>query len=56
MWIRADQRTELQLVETNPSVVGDIQRRVAFYRDVLGTTLLEKGETGSHVIKCREAQ
>lgn len=43
MSIRADQSTELKLVVTNTLIVGDIQRSVAFYRDVIGATVLREG-------------
>jgi catechol 2,3-dioxygenase-like lactoylglutathione lyase family enzyme len=39
-----DQSGELKLVVTNTLIVGDIQRSVAFYRDVLGATVLRDGE------------
>jgi len=41
---RPDQRAELKFVVTNTLIVGDIQRSVAFYRDVLGATVLREGE------------
>ena len=34
----------LQFVVTNTLIVRDIQRSVAFYRDVLGATVLREGE------------
>lgn len=40
---RSDQSTELKFVVTNTLIVGDIQRSVAFYRDVLGATVLREG-------------
>ena len=40
----ADQRTELKFVVTNTLIVLDIKRSVAFYRDVLGATVLREGE------------
>jgi catechol 2,3-dioxygenase-like lactoylglutathione lyase family enzyme len=43
MSIRPDQITELRFVATNTLIVGDIQRSVAFYRDVLGATVLREG-------------
>ena len=43
MSIRPDQTTELRFVATNALIVGDIQRSVAFYRDVLGATVLREG-------------
>lgn len=39
-----DQSAELRLVVTNTLIVADIQRSVAFYRDVLGATVLREGE------------
>jgi lactoylglutathione lyase len=39
-----DQRAELKFVVTNTLIVEDIQRSVAFYRDVLGATVLREGE------------
>src|SRR5215472_16910952 len=44
MSIRADQSTELKLVVTNTLIVRDIRHSVAFYRDVLGATVLREGE------------
>jgi lactoylglutathione lyase len=41
---RSDQGGELKFVVTNTLIVGDIQRSVAFYRDVLGATVLREGE------------
>jgi lactoylglutathione lyase len=35
---------ELKFVVTNTLIVLDIQRSVAFYRDVLGATMLREGE------------
>ena len=40
----ANQPVELKFVVTNTLVVGDIKRSVAFYRDVLGATVLRDGE------------
>jgi len=40
----SDQGAELQFVVTNTVIVRDIQRSVAFYRDVLGATVLRDGE------------
>jgi predicted enzyme related to lactoylglutathione lyase len=34
----------LQFVVTNTLIVRDIQRSIAFYRDVLGTMVLREGE------------
>jgi lactoylglutathione lyase len=39
-----DESAELKLVVTNTLIVADIQRSVAFYRDVLGATVLREGE------------
>jgi lactoylglutathione lyase len=39
-----DQSAELRFVVTNTLIVGQIQRSVAFYRDVLGATVLREGE------------
>jgi len=39
-----DQSAELKFVVTNTLIVRDIQRSVAFYRDVLGATVLREGE------------
>jgi predicted enzyme related to lactoylglutathione lyase len=41
---RPDQTAELKFVATNTMIVQDIQRSVAFYRDVLGATVLREGE------------
>jgi lactoylglutathione lyase len=43
MMSRSDQSAELKLVATNTLIVRDIQRSVAFYRDVLGATVLRDG-------------
>jgi lactoylglutathione lyase len=40
----SDQGAELKFVVTNTLIVRDIQRSVAFYRDVLGATVLREGE------------
>lgn len=40
---RPDQSTELKFVVTNTLIVVDIKRSVAFYRDVLGATVLREG-------------
>jgi lactoylglutathione lyase len=40
----ADQRAELKFVVTNTLIVLDIKRSIAFYRDVLGATVLREGE------------
>jgi predicted enzyme related to lactoylglutathione lyase len=42
--MRPDQSSELKFVVTNTLIVHDIQRSVAFYRDVLGATVLREGE------------
>ena len=39
-----DQSAELRFVVTNTLIVADIQRSVAFYRDVLGATVLREGK------------
>ena len=39
-----DQSGELKFVVTNTLIVSDIQRSVAFYRDVLGAKVLREGE------------
>jgi lactoylglutathione lyase len=44
MMSRPDQSAELKFVVTNTLIVADIQRSVAFYRDVLGATVLREGE------------
>jgi lactoylglutathione lyase len=40
---RSDPATELKFVVTNTLIVRDIKRSVAFYRDVLGATVLREG-------------
>src|SRR5262250_2550139 len=40
---RSDQSTEFKFVVTNTLIVRDIPRSVAFYRDVLGATVLREG-------------
>jgi hypothetical protein len=40
----SDHGAELKFVVTNNLIVCDIQRSVAFYRDVLGATVLRQGE------------
>lgn len=42
--MRPDQSAELKFVVTNTLIVRDIQRSVAFYRDVLGATVLREGQ------------
>ena len=42
--MRPDQSAELKFVLTNTLIVRDIQRSVAFYRDVLGATVLREGQ------------
>jgi lactoylglutathione lyase len=44
MMSRPDQSAELKFVVTNTLIVADIRRSVAFYRDVLGATVLREGE------------
>ena len=39
-----DQGAELNFVVTNTLIVQDVKRSVAFYRDVLGATVLREGE------------
>jgi lactoylglutathione lyase len=41
---RPDQSAELRFVVTNTLIVANVQRSVAFYRDVLGATVLREGE------------
>jgi predicted enzyme related to lactoylglutathione lyase len=41
---RPDQSAELRFVLTHTLIVRDIQRSAAFYRDVLGATVLREGE------------
>jgi lactoylglutathione lyase len=41
---QSDQTAELKFVVTNTLIVEDIERSVAFYRDVLGATVLREGE------------
>ena len=41
---RPDQGAELKFVVTNTLIVANIRRSVAFYRDVLGATVLREGE------------
>jgi lactoylglutathione lyase len=40
----ANQPPDLKFVATNTLIVADIKRSVAFYRDVLGATVLREGE------------
>jgi catechol 2,3-dioxygenase-like lactoylglutathione lyase family enzyme len=44
MSTEADESAEMKFVVTNTLIVRDIQRSVAFYRDVLGATVLREGE------------
>jgi lactoylglutathione lyase len=44
MSTRPEQSAELKFVVTNSLIVADIMRSVAFYRDVLGATVLREGE------------
>jgi len=39
-----DRSAELKFVVTNTLIVRDIRRSVAFYRDVLGATVLREGQ------------
>src|SRR5246127_253137 len=41
---RSDQSVELKFVVTNTLIVRDIPRPVAFYRNVLGATVLREGQ------------
>src|SRR5262252_2864389 len=41
---QSDASTELKFVVTNTIIVRDIRRSAAFYRDVLGATVLREGE------------
>jgi lactoylglutathione lyase len=41
---RSDQSADLKFVVTNTLIVRDIQRSVAFYRDVLGAKVLREGQ------------
>jgi len=41
---QSDPSAELKFVVTNTLIVRDVQRSVAFYRDVLGATVLREGE------------
>ena len=40
----SNESAELKFVVTNTLIVGDIRRSVAFYRDVLGATVLREGQ------------
>jgi Glyoxalase/Bleomycin resistance protein/Dioxygenase superfamily len=42
--MQSDRSAELKFVVTNTLIVGDIHRSVAFYRDVLGVTVLREGK------------
>src|SRR5215468_12710338 len=44
MMSQSDQSAELKFVVTNTLIVRDIQSSVAFYRDVLGATVLRQGQ------------
>jgi catechol 2,3-dioxygenase-like lactoylglutathione lyase family enzyme len=44
MMSQSDQSAELKLVVTNTLIVRDVQSSVAFYRDILGATVLRGGE------------
>ena len=41
---RSDQSVELKFVVTNTLIVADMPRSVAFYRNVLGATVLREGQ------------
>jgi hypothetical protein len=41
---QSDRPTELKFAATNTLIFGDIQRSVAFDRDVLGTTVLREDQ------------
>lgn len=41
---QSDQSAELKFVVTNTLIVQDIERSLAFYRDVLGATVLREGK------------
>ena len=42
-----DQSAELKFVVTNALIVEDIQRSVAFYRDVLGATVRGRADVSA---------
>jgi lactoylglutathione lyase len=44
MLTRPEVKGDLEFIATETLIVEDIQRSVAFYRDVLGATVLEEGE------------
>ena len=44
MMSQSDQSGGLKFVVTNTLIVRDVRRSVAFYRDVLGATVLREGE------------
>src|SRR5258708_25406671 len=44
MMPQTNQSAKLNFVVTNTLIVRDIQQSVAFYRDVLGATVLREGE------------
>jgi lactoylglutathione lyase len=44
MSTRSNQSAELKFVVTNTLIVADTKRSVAFYREVLGATVLREGE------------
>jgi catechol 2,3-dioxygenase-like lactoylglutathione lyase family enzyme len=44
MLTRPELKGDLEFIATETLIVHDIQRSVAFYRDVLGATVLEEGE------------
>jgi lactoylglutathione lyase len=39
-----EQNSDLRFVVTNTLIVSDVERSVAFYRDVLGATVLREGQ------------
>ena len=44
MLTRSESNSDLEFIATETLIVEDIPRSVAFYRDVLGATVLEEGE------------
>jgi lactoylglutathione lyase len=42
--LRTDQSAEMKFLVTDALIVENIQRSVAFYRDVLGATVLREGK------------
>jgi len=43
MSIQLEPKDDLKFIATETLIVGDIERSVAFYRDVLGATVLKEG-------------